>query len=92
MKKVIDTKELAFLSKLSFSDTELSAFQQDMENIQSFFESVSTCCEDDLSDFTQGQGSLREDIPKAFEEGEMLLSVSRSAEAEGYKVRKVVEG
>ncbi len=91
MKKTIDTKALASLSKLSFSKRELESFQNDMENIQTFFEKVSEACEDPAPVDEKRENVLREDVPLSFENSENLLSLSNSAKKEGYRVPKVVE-
>lgn len=91
MKNTIDTRSLSFLSKLSFSDSELESFQKDMESIRTFFEKVSDADISVINENKIRENVLREDIPSSFEDHEKLLALSGSADREGFRVPKVVE-
>lgn len=64
METKINTKELAHLARLSFSDSELSDFEGDMESIVSFAKKIGEAEEFSPFPSDEGENVLRKDCVK----------------------------
>lgn len=91
MKTKINTRELSHLARLSFSDSELSDFERDMESIVSFAKKITKAQISSLSANKEGECVLREDIVKESGISPSDVAPKGSIREEFFTVPRVVE-